>query len=173
MTEARSKRHLLIPVIFILKLGISKWIRLSQWYFSFSLCVKHRNTLQYVNVFPVSFLTEIRNHGVGYYQFSTSEEQRQEQMKTLDKLREQVLTGKQKIYIKSCEHFDTCTRLLVNCNPSDIFPRDLPKNVAWRYVKLRYMGQVAAPSRSHVNGSVPFDRTIEQMTETLPRDQKQ
>jgi len=42
-------------------------------------------------------LTEIRNHGVGYYQFSTSEEQRQEQMKTLDKLREQVRTGKQKL----------------------------------------------------------------------------
>ena len=35
-------------------------------------------------------LVEIRNHGVGYYQFSTSEEERQEQMKTLDKLREQV-----------------------------------------------------------------------------------
>ena len=35
-------------------------------------------------------LTEIRNLGVGYYQFSTSEEERQEQMKTLEKLREQV-----------------------------------------------------------------------------------
>ncbi|XP_020617786.1 coiled-coil domain-containing protein 174-like isoform X1 [Orbicella faveolata] len=35
--------------------------------------------------------SEIRNHGVGYYQFSTSEEQRQEQMKTLDKLREQTM----------------------------------------------------------------------------------
>ena len=34
--------------------------------------------------------SEIRNHGVGYYQFSTSEEERKEQMKTLDKLREQV-----------------------------------------------------------------------------------
>ena len=49
------------------------------------------------------FLTEIRNHGVGYYQFSTSEKQRQEQMKTLDKLREQVLTGKQKLN-KCYEH---------------------------------------------------------------------
>lgn len=49
------------------------------------------------------FLTEIRNHGVGYYQFSTSEEQRQEQMKMLDKLREQVLTGKQKLN-KCYEH---------------------------------------------------------------------
>ena len=35
-------------------------------------------------------IVEIRNHGVGYYQFSTNEEERQEQMKTLDKLREQV-----------------------------------------------------------------------------------
>jgi len=35
--------------------------------------------------------SEIRNHGVGYYQFSTTEEQRQEQMKTLDKLREQTM----------------------------------------------------------------------------------
>ncbi|KAJ7337822.1 hypothetical protein OS493_007980 [Desmophyllum pertusum] len=34
---------------------------------------------------------EIRNLGVGYYQFSTSEEERQEQMKTLDKLREQTM----------------------------------------------------------------------------------
>ena len=49
-------------------------------------------------------------------------------MKTLDKLREQVLIGKQKLN-KSCEHCDTCTHLLVNCNSSDIFPRDLPKNV--------------------------------------------
>lgn len=45
---------------------------------------------------PVPFLiVEIRNHGVGYYQFSTNEEERQEQMKTLDKLRDQV--WKQKI----------------------------------------------------------------------------
>ena len=36
------------------------------------------------------FIVEIRNHGVGYYQFSTNEEERQEQMKTLDKLRDQV-----------------------------------------------------------------------------------
>ena len=35
-------------------------------------------------------LAEIRNHGVGYYQFSTDEGERQEQMKALDKLREQV-----------------------------------------------------------------------------------
>ena len=49
------------------------------------------------------YLTEIRNHGVGYYQFSTSEEQRQEQMKTLDKLREQVLAGKQELN-KCYEH---------------------------------------------------------------------
>lgn len=35
-------------------------------------------------------MVEIRNHGVGYYQFSTNEEERQEQMKTLDKLRDQV-----------------------------------------------------------------------------------
>ncbi|KAM7446695.1 hypothetical protein ABFA07_005047 [Porites harrisoni] len=34
---------------------------------------------------------EVRNHGVGYYQFSTIEEERQEQMKTLDKLREQTM----------------------------------------------------------------------------------
>ncbi|XP_078373818.1 coiled-coil domain-containing protein 174-like isoform X2 [Oculina patagonica] len=34
---------------------------------------------------------EIRHLGVGYYQFSTSEEERQEQMKTLDKLREQTM----------------------------------------------------------------------------------
>ncbi|XP_029193544.2 coiled-coil domain-containing protein 174-like [Acropora millepora] len=34
---------------------------------------------------------EIRTHGVGYYQFSTNEEERQEQMKALDKLREQTL----------------------------------------------------------------------------------
>ncbi|XP_068696263.1 coiled-coil domain-containing protein 174-like [Montipora foliosa] len=34
---------------------------------------------------------EIRNHGVGYYQFSTDEGERQEQMKALDKLREQTL----------------------------------------------------------------------------------
>lgn len=34
---------------------------------------------------------EIRNHGVGYYQFSTNEEERQQQMKTLDKLRDQTM----------------------------------------------------------------------------------
>lgn len=43
---------------------------------------------------PFLFLLEIRNLGVGYYQFSTSEEERQEQMKTLDKLREQVLISR-------------------------------------------------------------------------------
>ena len=50
------------------------------------------------------YLTEIRNHGVGYYQFSTSEEQRQEQMKTLENLREQVRTGKQELEI-CYEHY--------------------------------------------------------------------
>ena len=63
---------------------------------------------------------------MGYYQFSTSEEQRQEQMKTLDKLREQVLIGKRKVN-KCCEHFDTRTQLLVNCTSPDIFTRDLPQ----------------------------------------------
>lgn len=33
---------------------------------------------------------EIRNHGVGYYQFSGQEEQRKKQMEMLDKLRDEV-----------------------------------------------------------------------------------
>lgn len=56
-------------------------------------------------------------------------------MKTLDKLREQVLIGKRKLN-KCYEHFDTSTQLLVNCTSPGIFTCDLPKNVVWRFVKL-------------------------------------
>ena len=47
-------------------------------------------SISYVFLCMFFLLVEIRNHGVGYYQFSTSKGERQEQMKALDKLREQV-----------------------------------------------------------------------------------
>ena len=37
--------------------------------------------------------TEIRTHGVAYYQFATDEEKRQEQLAALNKLRDQVLSA--------------------------------------------------------------------------------
>lgn len=49
------------------------------------------------SVFPLFFYsfvqffsTEVRHHGVGYYQFSKVEEERHKQMETLNKLREEV-----------------------------------------------------------------------------------
>jgi len=38
------------------------------------------------------YSTEIRTHGVAYYQFATDEEKRQEQLAALNKLRDQVLS---------------------------------------------------------------------------------
>jgi hypothetical protein len=35
-------------------------------------------------------ILEIRSHGTGFYQFGKTEDERSEQMKNLDKLREQV-----------------------------------------------------------------------------------
>ncbi len=37
------------------------------------------------------FLSETRDHGVGYYQFSKVEEERQEQQNALNKMRAQVI----------------------------------------------------------------------------------
>ena len=39
---------------------------------------------------PSLLATEVRTHGVGYYQFSQDQEQRQEQLTALGRLREQV-----------------------------------------------------------------------------------
>ena len=47
-------------------------------------------SVMFTNPYGNVSLAEIRNHGVGYYQFSRSEETRQKEMETLDELRGQV-----------------------------------------------------------------------------------
>ena len=53
----------------------------------------HCSTVNHVIMVYCFHLTEIRTHGVAYYQFATDEEKRQEQLAALNKLQDQVLSA--------------------------------------------------------------------------------
>ena len=47
------------------------------------------------------------------------------------------------------------------------------REVSYEPINISFLGQVAALARSHMNGSKPFERTIEQTTETIPQPRSQ
>lgn len=56
--------------------------------------VKHNGIhfiiISFIVIFVIFVSPEVRSHGVGYYAFSVEEEKRQSQIKTLNKLRDDV-----------------------------------------------------------------------------------